>query len=391
MILALDTSTSRLSLALWENGRILGSEENQGGRRQDEVILSALQSLLDRVRRGPAEIRGVAVGLGPGSFTGVRVGLSTGLGMAQSLGAPVAGVSSFAAVAAGSPHPTTLVLGDAGRGSVYAAVYRQCGQSWQALLPERLTTLAELVPMLPAGQMGVGGPEAGILFSSLERLHPHPLTLLEERERFPRAEFILPLALPMLAAGGAAWGSLAPIYLRPTQAEENRAAGALCRLRSMTRDDLPAVSRLEAAASRPVWSRELLAGEFADPNRAHYLVAEIGTGEIVGFGGFWLVEQEAQITKLAVHPGQRRKKIGARLLSGLLAEAVRLGARRATLEVSAGNAPALALYEKFGFARLALRRGYYPPLEGDNGDAWVMMREKLEESTIHAEGFQEPR
>ncbi|MDO9709844.1 GNAT family N-acetyltransferase [Paracraurococcus lichenis] len=80
---------------------------------------------------------------------------------------------------------------------------------------------------------------------------------------------------------------------------------------------------------------------------------------------------EAEILTLAVHPAARRRGLGAGLLAGALAAAAARGAEAMFLEVAAGNAAALALYEGLGFARVGLRRRYY----ADGSDALVLRRD----------------
>jgi ribosomal-protein-alanine N-acetyltransferase len=83
---------------------------------------------------------------------------------------------------------------------------------------------------------------------------------------------------------------------------------------------------------------------------------------------------EMHILNVAVAPGWRRRGIGRWLLRFAMGKAARAGARRALLEVRAGNAEARALYADMGFARLGIRRDYYrEPLE----DAVVLAREPL--------------
>jgi ribosomal-protein-alanine N-acetyltransferase len=97
---------------------------------------------------------------------------------------------------------------------------------------------------------------------------------------------------------------------------------------------------------------------------------------IVGYGGMWVVMDEAHITTLAVDPPFRRRKIAQRLLMALLEEAVILGAVRATLEVRETNLAAQNLYHKFGFRVTGVRKAYYT----DNGEnALVMWAEGIGE------------
>lgn len=88
----------------------------------------------------------------------------------------------------------------------------------------------------------------------------------------------------------------------------------------------------------------------------------------------WLVADELHITAVAVDPGHRRQGLGARVLRALLQQAARFGAQHATLEVSAANEAALALYAAAGFRSAGVRRAYYR-----NGDdaliQWVRLHD----------------
>jgi ribosomal-protein-alanine N-acetyltransferase len=90
----------------------------------------------------------------------------------------------------------------------------------------------------------------------------------------------------------------------------------------------------------------------------------------------WLVVDELQITVVAVDPQKRRLGLGSCLLLQLLRRAQGLGARRATLEVSATNSGGMALYSKFGFVTAGRRSRYY----SDGSDAliqWVELEQVM--------------
>jgi len=136
----------------------------------------------------------------------------------------------------------------------------------------------------------------------------------------------------------------------------------------MKPEDLDEIIWVEQSSFRTPWTRGMFADELKNPEMAHYLVAR-ADGHVVGYMGFWLIQDEAHITNLAVHPAFRRHQIGERLLYAILRMAKRLGAKRATLEVRAGNEPAQKLYVKHGFQVVAIRRKYYTD---NNEDALVM-------------------
>jgi ribosomal-protein-alanine N-acetyltransferase len=90
---------------------------------------------------------------------------------------------------------------------------------------------------------------------------------------------------------------------------------------------------------------------------------------IFGFAGFWIMAGEVHITNIAVRESRRRQGIGELLLISLIDLATELDASLITLEVRASNTTAQALYSKYGFARVGVRRGYYT----DNREDGVLM------------------
>lgn len=222
IILAMDTSSSRLSLALWEHGRLLAGSGLVPQKRQAEVILGEIENLFARAGLAPKQLGGLAVGLGPGSFTGLRVGIAVAQGLAQVLGLPVAGVSSFRAAAAGSQSALALVLEDARRDMVYAALYANQEGACQPVWPESLLALREVKARLPQQPLTLTGPGAEKYYPELLSDGSGHLALISAPACFPEAGIIAGLAEPLLAGGGVRPQDLVPLYLRRTQAEEQR-------------------------------------------------------------------------------------------------------------------------------------------------------------------------
>lgn len=100
---------------------------------------------------------------------------------------------------------------------------------------------------------------------------------------------------------------------------------------------------------------------------------------IIAYCSVWLIFEELHINTLAVHPDWRRHGIASHLLRYVLADAVRQGATKATLEVRRSNEAARQLYERFGFETTAVRANYYrDPIE----DALILWRHDLAASQI---------
>ncbi len=138
-------------------------------------------------------------------------------------------------------------------------------------------------------------------------------------------------------------------------------------IRPMLGADIEHVSRIERQSFPTYWSTQAYVTELQNPC-AVYLVAVLDD-QVVGYGGQWVIMDEAHITTIAVLPDLRGKRIGERILSEMLRVALRRGATRATLEVREGNEAARRLYEKYGFVEVAVRKAYYP----DNNENALIM------------------
>jgi len=138
--------------------------------------------------------------------------------------------------------------------------------------------------------------------------------------------------------------------------------------------EIDAVLAIEEASFTSPWTREMYVAELENEGISYCFLARTGTGEAVGFCSFWRVVDELHINNLAVLPAWRRTGVATSLLDHVIREGVRMGARRATLEVRRSNEPARRLYERFGFSVAGVRRAYYTnPVE----DAIVLWRERL--------------
>jgi ribosomal-protein-alanine N-acetyltransferase len=123
------------------------------------------------------------------------------------------------------------------------------------------------------------------------------------------------------------------------------------------------------------WSADGYRAEIADTATRWYVVAEDADGALLGWAGVRVIGDEAEVLTVGVVPAARRRGTGARLLAALLEHARGRGARTAFLEVRIDNDDALSLYEREGFSRVGVRRGYYA---GGRVDAVVMRRDITE-------------
>ncbi len=125
----------------------------------------------------------------------------------------------------------------------------------------------------------------------------------------------------------------------------------------MKETHIPQIAELERLCFSDPWPEAAIAPELTNP-LSLWLVAMEGE-RLAGYVGSQTVLDESDIMNIAVHPDFRRRGIGEALVTELVAALHDRGSNCLALEVRASNAPAIALYEKLGFAQAGLRKNYY--------------------------------
>ena len=144
--------------------------------------------------------------------------------------------------------------------------------------------------------------------------------------------------------------------------------GGQVTFRAMQQEDIQSICEIEQEAFPTPWTAEAFYNELVHNHFAHYTVM-IHDGDIIGYGGLWLIIDEAHITNIALKSKARGKKLGERLLRYLMLKSAAFGAKRMTLEVRVSNHIAQNLYKKLGFQAEGIRRGYY----SDNSEDAIIM------------------
>jgi ribosomal-protein-alanine N-acetyltransferase len=140
------------------------------------------------------------------------------------------------------------------------------------------------------------------------------------------------------------------------------------RLENLKRRDLRHVLPLEARLFPEPWSVAVFNSELALRKGRLYRAA--WDGEVLaGYIGFMMVDDEAHITTIGTAPTHQRQGVASTMLIDGIRTLLPMGVKHLSLEVAAGNEPAQALYRRFGFAPVGVRRNYYP-VTGE--DALVM-------------------
>lgn len=208
LVLAFDTATAAVTVALHDGSRVLAQESSVDARRHGELLTPAITRVLSAAAAKPADLTSIAVGTGPGPYTGLRVGLATARAMGSALGITIDGICTLdviaAAVADQGVGRDFIVATDARRHEVYWARYSSAG--------ERLSGPEVSVPALVPGGYPVAG-QGPLLYQELagRRLDPS----------LPSAADLAALSARRLASGQAP-GEPEPLYLRRPDAAEPR-------------------------------------------------------------------------------------------------------------------------------------------------------------------------
>jgi len=134
----------------------------------------------------------------------------------------------------------------------------------------------------------------------------------------------------------------------------------------MKEEDLSEVMAIEKMSYPNPWPEPSFRGEMGNrPFSNAYVIVERSKRKIIGYVLFWKVEEEAQITNIAVHPDYRRRGIARYMLNDILRQIHDQGANYVILEVRPSNLAARMLYNKLGFKVLGIRKKYYRLPEED--------------------------
>ena len=226
LILAFETSAKAASVALLEDGVLLGESYQNTGLTHSQTLLVMAQQLLSQCGKTVSDVTALAVAAGPGSFTGVRIGVAAAKGFAWGAELPCYGVSTLESMALslGAWEGTVCACMDARRAQVYNALFRAEGGTLRRISPDRAISLAELGQELsqlegPIFLVGDGSP---LTARTLAEQLPE-LVLPPEHRMHQRAVGVALAARQKLLSGdtGDAVG-LVPNYLRLSQAERER-------------------------------------------------------------------------------------------------------------------------------------------------------------------------
>jgi len=225
LLIAFESSAKPASVAVLssDNGttKLLGQYYQNNGFSHSRTLMEMAQSLTSNLGLGPSDFDLVAVANGPGSFTGVRIGVSAAKGLALGADIPICGVSTLEAMAYQTPADDIIIcpVMDARRGQLYNALFEWKNGSLTRLCQDRTISVYDLLSELGTYNktfMPVGDGCDLVISKGqgTKLLVPYPL------EKYQTAYGVALAALNYESVSAA---ELEPVYLRPSQAERDKA------------------------------------------------------------------------------------------------------------------------------------------------------------------------
>ncbi|HAV79025.1 MAG TPA: tRNA (adenosine(37)-N6)-threonylcarbamoyltransferase complex dimerization subunit type 1 TsaB [Anaerolineae bacterium] len=212
MLLAMDTSTTQVGVALYDGTQVIGEFAWRSRRRHTVELAPAVSELMTRCGLTMDDVHAVGVALGPGSFTSLRVGLALAKGLALSKHIPLIGIPTLDILAHAQPSsklPLAVAI-QAGRSRFALGWYKHSKKRWMAQGGERIATLAEIDAEAESPSIVCGE------FSAEERqqLKNKNIRLASPADSVRRPAILAELAWARWQAGDVDdEASLAPIYL----------------------------------------------------------------------------------------------------------------------------------------------------------------------------------
>lgn len=212
MLLAVDTSTTQVGLALYDGAQVMAEYAWRSAQRHTVELAPAISELLTRCGLTMDDVTALGVALGPGSFTSLRVGLALVKGLALSKHIPLIGIPTLDILAHAQPvskHPLMCAI-QAGRGRFAVGVYKSSRKGWQAQGPARVATLEVLMdeaqsPFVVCGEFSA---------EEVQKIKDKNVHLVSPAGSIRRPAVLAELAWAHWQAGEVDdEASLAPIYL----------------------------------------------------------------------------------------------------------------------------------------------------------------------------------
>lgn len=224
-LLALDTSSIVATVALIDEGKIIGEIIINHKKNHSKRLMPLIQQLLNEVEVSIEDVDAYGVCIGPGSFTGIRIGLSTAKALAQVENKPLVGISTLEGLAFNLPYSRGIIcpILDAQREQIYTGLYKWEGDQMFSIMDDQAIAVEDWIEELKKRSENIHliGDAIPKFASKLKENLGERVSIAPVTARMPRASSIANLALQKILGGEESnYKSVIPHYIRKSQAEQ---------------------------------------------------------------------------------------------------------------------------------------------------------------------------
>ena len=370
-ILAIETSSKICGVSILEDANLIEKIVVNNGLTHSESLMPLIDEIFKETNLTLKDINLIVCDIGPGSFTGIRIGVATAKAFSDSLNIDCAGISSLEALAYNIKTEGLICsIIDCKNDNCYYALYKLENNQYSCIIPPKADTVENAISDLKNYTENIHFVGDGAIE------YKDKISSLIENSNFGDDNaintFYLGLAGLNLYKMGNYNSNVLPLYLRKPQAERQLEEKSKTFIATrMTLEDLNSIRDILTSEFDDFWTESILKSELESDN-SNYIVIKNGLNEIVGFGGFKILVDEADIMNIVTKKSYRQNGIGSLILEKLITLAKSKNINSISLEVNINNAPAINLYKKFGFTTIGERKKYY------NGtDDAIIMEMKL--------------
>lgn len=357
-ILTIETSGKMCGVSILENDSLIEKIELNNGLTHSESLMPIIDEIFKKTNLQLKDINLIVCDIGPGSFTGIRIGVATAKAFSDSLNINCVGVSSLEALAYNIKE-TGLICSiiDCKNDNCYYALYKLDNNNYSCIISPKAETIENAIsdfknysePIVFVGDGSIVYKD--IIKKSIQN------SKFTDNNNIDTCN--LGLSGLNLYNSGEYNSNVLPLYLKKPQAErqmeekENQIS-----ISQMTIDDLENIKDILTSEFDDFWTENILKEELKSDN-SNYIVAKNGLNKIVGFGGYKLLVDNADIMNIVTKKTARNTGIGTLILKNIIELIKSQNINHIILEVNVNNLPAINLYKKFGFKTIAERKKYY--------------------------------
>ncbi|MBQ3414033.1 MAG: tRNA (adenosine(37)-N6)-threonylcarbamoyltransferase complex dimerization subunit type 1 TsaB [Clostridia bacterium] len=357
-ILSIETSSKMCGVSILENDNLIEKIELNNGLTHSESLMPVIDNIFNKANLELKDIDLIVSDIGPGSFTGIRIGVATAKAFSDSLNINCVGISSLEALAYNVKENGFICsIIDCKNDNCYYALYKLENGFYSCIINPKADTLDNALIDLK----NITEPIFFVGDGSI--IYKEKIQTSLPNSKFANNNNIdtynLGLAGLNLYKSGIYNSNVLPLYLRKPQAErqmeekENQ-----INISQMTLADLESIKDILISEFDDFWTESIFKEELKSDN-SNYIVAKNGLNKIVGFGGYKILVDNADIMNIVTKKSARNTGIGTLILKNIIELIKFQNINHIILEVNENNIPAINLYKKFGFETIAERKNYY--------------------------------